>query len=220
MPSCSIYQDLSPALAPWGLVPRGGFHSEGPQTHILIGNVNSAMWAAFSAEQIDAPDPLDHWTRQVVEPIAEQFNAKALYASEGPPYHPFQTWAMQAEAVFPSPIGPLVHPSFGLWHAYRAALVFDRVIDLPIQDPATSPCEACAEKPCLSTCPVEAFSSRTYDIPACVGHLETPEGEPCLNKSCAARRACPVGVQYCYVPEQSKHHMTAFLRTQTSQPKS
>ncbi|MBT3768044.1 MAG: hypothetical protein HOB79_08845 [Rhodospirillaceae bacterium] len=220
MPSCTVYQDLSPALSPWGLVPRGGFYSEGPQTHILIGNVGSAMWRSFLAENIDAPDPLDRWTRQVVEPIAEQFNAQALYAFEGPPYHPFQRWAMKAEAVFPSPIGPLIHPKFGLWHAYRAALMFDRMIDLPIQEPAASPCEACAEKPCLSACPVEAFSTGRYDVPACVEHLETPEGASCLNESCAARRACPVRAQHCYTPEQSKHHMTAFLRAQTSQSKS
>ena len=217
MRSCTVYQDLSLALSPSGLVPRGGFHSEGRQTHILIGNVNAAMWAAFSADPIDGSDPLDRWTRQVVEPIAENFNAKALYAFEGPPYHPFQHWAMQAEAVFPSPIGPLIHPKFGLWHAYRAALVFDREIDLPPQVPAASPCETCTEKPCLSACPVEAFSSGKYDVPTCVGHLETPEGASCLNESCAARRACPIGVQHCYSVEQSKHHMTAFLRTQTGQ---
>jgi hypothetical protein len=219
VPSCTVYQDLNLTLSPWGLVARGGFHSEGtpqgPQTHILIGNVGAAIWGPFAAETIDAPDPLDHWTQQVIDPIAEQFNAKALHAFEGPPYHPFQRWAMKAEGVFRSPIGLLIHAGFGLWHAYRVALVFDKKIDLPIQDSAKSPCEACVEKPCLSACPVAAFSSGEYDVPVCVGHLETPEGASCLNESCAARRACPIGGQHCYTTEQSKHHMTAFLNAQT-----
>jgi hypothetical protein len=214
--TASIFQDLSSALAPWGLITRGGLHSEDevsaiPQTFILIGNFGSRMWERFSAEKIARLDPLDHWTQQVIEPIAAQVNAKALYAFEGPPYHPFQSWAMQAEAVFPSPIGPLIHPEFGLWHAYRAALVFDQKVELPVQAPATSPCETCTDKPCLTTCPVGAFSSGTYDVPACVEYLETPAGKSCLTESCAARRACPVGTQYHYSEGQSDHHMNAFF---------
>ena len=37
---------------------------------------------------------------------------------------------MRAEGLKPSPIGILMHPQFGLWHAYRGALLFDVEIEL------------------------------------------------------------------------------------------
>lgn len=220
MPSGSTYNDLTDALVPFGLVLRGGLRLkkdefQTKQTLMLVGNIGSEMWEPFSHDDIRSPDPLDHWTRQVIEPIAAQFGAAAYFAFEGPPYHPFQRWAMQAENVFQSPIGPLIHPKYGLWHAYRAALVFDDVLDLPIQEQATNPCDSCVDRPCLSTCPVGAFTAETYDIPSCVGYLKTSAGEACLTESCAARRACPIGREYQYNNAQSKHHMDSFFGAQS-----
>src|SRR4030095_137820 len=40
-------------------------------------------------------------------------------------------WAMRAEAVAPSPLGILIHPDYGLWHAYRGALAFAERLALP-----------------------------------------------------------------------------------------
>ena len=219
MPSSSIYKDLTAELDPYGLILRGGIHlkkdeSQTPQTLILVGNIGSEMWEPFSREDSGSSDPLDHWTRQVVEPIAAQFGAEAYFAFEGPPYHPFQHWAMQAEYVFQSPIGPLIHPKYGLWHAYRAALVFDEVLEFPNQEQAANPCDSCEDKPCLSTCPAGAFTTEIYDIPSCVEYLKTSAGETCLTKNCAARRACPIGKEYQYNNIQSKHHMSAFFKAQ------
>jgi hypothetical protein len=123
---------------------------------------------------------------------------------------PFQRWAMRAEAVHPSPIGMLIHPLFGLWHAYRAALAWPEGLDLPARPALASPCETCAEKPCLSTCPVGAFSRRGYDVPSCVRHLDTPAGADCMGEGCRARRACPVGRDYRYAPVQAEFHMLPF----------
>jgi hypothetical protein len=219
MPSGSKYNNLTAALTPYGLVLRGGIHLkqdklQTPQTLMLVGNISSEMWESFSQKDIRSPDPLDHWTQQVVEPIAAKFGAVAYFAFEGPPYHPFQRWAMQAENVFQSPIGPLIHPKYGLWHAYRAALVFDEILDLPIQEPAANPCDSCEDKPCLSTCPVGAFMSEAYNVPKCVEYLKTSAGKTCLSNSCAARRACPIGIEYQYNEAQSSHHMGAFFRAQ------
>ncbi len=211
------------ALRGAGLAPRGAFHpGEGDGvpamgdgglagTVVLAGNAGPDMWRAFAGSGCTGPDALDAWTRQVVEPLAERLGAEALFPFGGPPYRPFQRWAQRAEPVWPSPIGPLIHPDYGLWHAYRAALAFTERLDLPPRDERPSPCDTCADRPCLTTCPVGALTTGGYDVPACVVHIETPAGADCMDSSCRARRACPIGRDYAYEPDQSRFHMAAFL---------
>lgn len=210
---------IASALAPFGFMVRGGFHpapADGvpgrPGTLVMIGNAGPAMWRAFrtACPTPTDPDPLDAWTREVLASVARDLGATPLFPFDGPPYLPFQRWAMRGDAVFPSPVGPLIHPVYGLWHAYRAALLFAERIPLPAPTPAVSPCEGCAEKPCLSTCPVSAMAPGRYDVPACVGFLDGPAGAGCLSLGCAARRACPVGRDYVYAPAQAGFHMAHF----------
>jgi hypothetical protein len=188
-------------------------------TLVLIGNAGPALWDAFSRERRDEPEPMDNWTRRKVYEIAIELGANVLFPFDGPPYLPFQKWALACDTVYPSPVGTLIHPVYGLWHAYRAALLFKDKIALPSppESPARndekSPCATCADKPCLSTCPVSAFSPDTYDVPACAAHLGSPAGGPCRTDGCLARRACPVGRAYTYGPQQMGFHMDSFLRS-------
>ena len=136
---------VAAALIEMGLTSRGGFHptpADGvpalpggipTATLILAGNVGPAMWRIFSEQRRaeDEPHSLDHWTRRVLEPLAETLGGHALFPFGGPPHEPFQRWAQRAESVHPSPIGPLIHARYGLWHAYRDALAFPGHIELP-----------------------------------------------------------------------------------------
>ena len=141
----------------------------------------------------------------------KRFGARPLYpfGAEAPP---FQRWAARAEAVFTSPLGILIHPQFGLWHAYRAALLFAQNVDLPPRSDASNPCESCMEKPCLSACPVNAFNSQGYDLGACADHIARPSSD-CALTGCHARNACPVGPEWRYHPAQLQFHMAAFARS-------
>ena len=47
-----------------------------------------------------------------------------------PPW-PFLTWARRGGAGHVSPLGLNIHPTYGLWHAYRAALLFPVEFDIP-----------------------------------------------------------------------------------------
>jgi hypothetical protein len=125
---------------------------------------------------------------------------------------PFQRWALRADAVYSSPLGILIHPEYGLWHAYRAALFFHETLELPARWDAPSPCESCTEKPCLSGCPVGAFSGGAYDVAACADHIARPETD-CISVGCLARNACPVGLRWRYPEAQTRFHMTAFSRS-------
>jgi hypothetical protein len=223
--------ELQNLLASQGLTMRGGFHPAAgdglpppangrtPATLVLVGDVGGRLWPKFaqSAEaNDDTPDPLDRWTRRIVDDVARRLSATPLYPFGGPPYWPFQRWAQRAESVFPSPLGILIHPKHGLWHAYRAALVFAERIDLPPRAAAASPCESCAAKPCLKACPVGAFSGAGFDVDACTGHITRAAGRPCMDGGCLARNACPVAVHLRYRAPQMRFHMAAFRRARSS----
>ena len=185
------------------------------RTIVLVGNAGPAMWRRFAVERRDEADPLDAWTRRSLDPAAESLAETAdvvgvSYPFAGPPYYPFQQWATRSGIAFPSPIGPLIHPRYGLLHAYRAAFLVGEEIALPAA-PYQSPCETCRDQPCLSACPVNAFSTAGYDIAVCAGHLATAAGEDCMTQSCRARRACPVGADYSYGESQARFHMDRFL---------
>jgi ferredoxin len=206
------------ALVPHGLIRRGGFHPEndeagleGVGTVILVGNAGSAMWTAFMPHIGAERHPLDRWTKSVIDPIAEKFGVRAIYpfGSEAPP---FQRWALRGETVYPSPLGILIHPDYGLWHAYRAGLLLREKVELPPHSTAPSPCDSCASKPCLSACPVGAFSGTAYDVAACASHLASPE-QICRTAGCFARNACPVGTEWRYPEAQTRFHMAAFSRS-------
>ncbi len=213
-----MLSEIARSLSPHGLILRGGFHPEageagleGIGTVLLIGNAGAAMWEAFAPHIDAAQNPLDRWTKRVIDPIAEKFGARAVYpfGAEAPP---FQRWAQRAETLYASPLGILIHPEHGLWHAWRAALLFAERLELPARSDAPSPCESCAEKPCLSACPVGAFNGSSYDVPACAAHIARPEAD-CLAVGCHARNACPVGREWRYAEAETRFHMAAFARS-------
>ncbi|MGI9402854.1 MAG: hypothetical protein ACR2O0_16470 [Rhizobiaceae bacterium] len=216
------FQEIVVLTEKAGFIARGGFNpcatdlvpdvAEGvaAQTLILVGNAGNSMWNVFAKERDPRSDLLDDWTRGKLEEIAEKSGAAALFPFTRP-YHPFQRWAQKAEDCHMSPIGIAIHPDYGLWHAYRGALAFSERIEIPHIGHRPSPCISCADKPCLSACPVEAFQADTYNVPACISHLATSAGNDCMSGGCLARHACPVGRDYVYSGEQANFLMSAFL---------
>ena len=174
---------------------------------ILLGNAGPAMFARFARERVTT---MDAWTRKVVEPLAAELGAKAVFPFDSPPL-PFLSWARRGGAGHVSPLGLNIHPTYGLWHAYRAALLFPVQFDLPRPSAGTHPCETCVDKPCLPACPVSAFDGKSYNVVACGEHLKSGAGEDCVEGGCLARRACPIGRSFQYSPTQAKFHMQAFL---------
>lgn len=215
------YGELAAAIGSTGMVVRGGFTAATGDmpalndgrpalTVVVVGNIGRRMWDGFRAAESPGPDPLDRWTRATLTPIAERFGAEFVHPSDEP-FRPFQRWAQRADDVHPSPIGLLVHPEHGLWHAYRGAFLFaDEVVGLPPVGHRDSPCITCDDQPCLSTCPVDAFTPDGYDTAACGAHVRSGRQPTCLDEGCAARCACPVGVEFRYGPDQMRFHMAAF----------
>lgn len=219
--------DVEKLLLRQGLAARGGFvfvsDEEAPvglsgkpaRSVILAGHGGAAYWPSFSrwlASHSFAPDnPLDRWSRLVLDGIAAETGARAVYPSDIP-YLPFQQWAMRAEGLKPSPLGILMHSEYGLWHAYRGALLFDQELVFPPLEKPIHVCDECVEKPCLSTCPVNAFSATGYAVGTCRDHVAGPDGRRCGTAGCLARNACPYGIKYRYSAVQQAFHMAAFLK--------
>ena len=232
---------LAGRLAPLGLSIFGGFRIEhGDQAGmpdlagapaLLVGNAGSRMWEAFarSGEYRDGhADPMNRWTQRVMEEVVRESGADCrLLFPFGEVVWPFQRFAQRAIGVQQSPLGLFIHPHYGLWFALRAAIVFqggDPAFEKVIQQVETEihPCLSCMEKPCLTHCPVSAFSGSGFAVETCRSYLDSIQSSQtdssfsatanCMDGGCAARNACPVGADWRYGEAQLQFHMQAFKR--------
>ena len=218
-------EEIATALSAHGLILRGGFNFASGETlptgfsgapiksALLVGQAGAAPWPHFLRWRENQPEavanPLDTWSREMIGAVAERFGARAVSPSDRP-YLPFQQWAMRAEGLKPSPLGILMHPQYGLWHAYRGALLFEEEIALPEALEAIHLCDGCVEKPCLKSCPVDAYSADGFAYEACLAHVRGADGAPCRTGGCLDRNACPYGTAYRYPADVQAFHMASF----------
>ncbi|MEM9764059.1 MAG: ferredoxin [Pseudomonadota bacterium] len=201
-------------LALGNAVPSDGL-APGVQALALIGPDGPAMWAAFTAAPEFADGrahPMDRWSWRVIGDAAALLEADAVFPTDGPPYPPFLSWAMRAEAAAPSPLGMVATPARGLMASWRGALAFRAVPDaMPaaVMGSERPVCAACAQ-PCATACPAGAFQSAGYDADACRAFLDTPEGAVCTAAGCLARRACPASLSLSAA--QQAFHLAAFRK--------
>ncbi len=217
--------DVASALSANGLILRGGFNfaagedvpagvsGAGAKSVLLVGQAGAAPWPHFLRWRERQPqaitNPLDIWSREVIGAVARDFGARAVSPSDRP-YLPFQQWAMRAEGLKPSPLGILMHPRYGLWHAYRGALLFEDEIEVEASQAPIHLCDTCVAKPCLKSCPVDAYSPEGFAYQSCLAHVRGADGSPCRTGGCLDRNACPYGRAYRYPPEVQAFHMAAF----------
>ncbi len=212
-----LYSQIDAAAQAVGLSVYGALHPQrGPVTGgtLVLFGTDAEFWAHVtqSDEWHDgAADPVDRWSRRVVDALASGFHATAYYPFGGPPHTPFVDWALASGRAFTSPSQFLVHDKVGLMISYRGALHFADEIDIPRPPLDCSPCLSCTTFACIKTCPVQAMvDDAPYQVAACHKHLETNEGRICLDQGCLARRACPVSQGAQRDPSQSAHHMRYF----------
>lgn len=187
------------------LKPLGGFH-DGTTTTILIGPLDPGFWEYVTEQPaFTGSDPLDSWSEVALAQLGDRLNAQPFLPYDGPPYHPFITWALRSGEAWQSPLGMLVHKDAGLLVSYRGALRFDDVIELP--KAAVSPCVSCSDRPCLTACPVGALTQAGYDVPRCKAHMDVDDT---CRAACRVRMACPVSQSYPRDPAQTAFHMEAF----------
>ncbi|WP_217569032.1 4Fe-4S dicluster domain-containing protein [Mesorhizobium sp. GbtcB19] len=218
-------EEIAAALAAHGLILRGGFNfgdgemapaagaAAPARSVLLVGQAGAAPWPHFQRwrerQAKGIANPLDSWSREVIGSVAREFGGRAVSPSDRP-YLPFQQWAIRAEGLKPSPLGILMHPTYGLWHAYRGALLFEDELAIAEPHAVIHLCDTCIEKPCLKSCPVDAYSGQGFAHEACLDHVCGPHGAPCRTGGCLDRNACPYGKSYRYPAEVQAFHMAAF----------
>ena len=225
------FKAIAAAATQHGLIPRGGFAVEADDDVpdipapggrmaakylLLFGNAGSAMWDVFghAVEYHDhRPDPLNRWSTRIGHALADEFSAQAFFPF-GTPHRPFLRWGKKAEALRNSHLGMLIHPQFGLWHAYRFALAFPAApaqTESPAATAGGDICRRCAPKPCRPACPVNAFTEAGYDAQSCYRYLASHPDSKCMTAGCQARVACPHGSGYRYEAHHAAFHMRAFV---------
>lgn len=213
------YADLQSAAQARSLTVLGGFHPTqadgapcGAKTILMLGPDEPRFWPQFtrSPEYNDGhPNAMDRWSTRIVEGWADDLGATAVFPFGAPPYQPFFSWALRTGRIHASPIRLLVHDHAGLMVSFRGALALPEQLDLLPAPP--NPCLSCADQPCRTACPVDAFEGDGYDVPACKSHILGADTEACRTTGCAARRACPISQKLGRVPAQSEFHMKSFL---------
>ena len=222
---------LRESLAIYGLVIFGGLEVSSSECakdneefigkkSLLIGNAGSSMWRKFSMsnEYADGKrDSMNRWAKRILDEITQTLGARVVYPFDEP-YWPFQQLAQKAAGVQASPLGILIHPKFGLWHAFHGLIIFDEAHEFMIQintlieqrEVLIHPCDACEDKPCLSACPVGAFAGERLDVKNCFTHLDKDETPHCMKRGCQARGACPIAKESQYDEAQIQFHMKSY----------
>jgi hypothetical protein len=218
-----VIDELGAALAPVGLnligvaaadaVGRGVLERflPGAASAIVIGNGGGAFWRAFVAEQRDEPEPLDAFTRRMIEERAVPVVTRAcgtpcVVYPFAPPDEtlPFMRLAACAGLGRPSLLGVLVHPVYGPWIALRAALLVPVALTAPRPAADFDPCPGCRERPCVAACPAGAVSAAGWDVPRCAAYRAQPD-DPCAAR-CHARFDCVIGREHRYPAAALAHH--------------
>jgi epoxyqueuosine reductase len=197
----------------------------GARSIIVIGNGGGAFWQAFKRHADENPDwmardnPLDDFTRIVVErEVAPALARSGLshtivypFMSKGPTLN-FMEAGKAAGLGGPSILGVVVHPVYGPWIAFRAAILLDALIDAPGEAYRFDPCPSCIPRTCISACPADAVSlSKGWDIPKCLTHRVEVEAD-CAPR-CHARAGCVLGPEHRYPDDELAYHQMRALRS-------
>jgi len=191
---------------------------------IVVANGGFDFWRAFvryaAAHQgwLERPDPLDDFTRATVEdmllPAVRTAGVRCTsvypFASD-PPRLNFMQLGRLAGLAGPSIIGVVVHPVYGPWLAFRAALLVDVVLDAPGAALGFDPCPTCVARSCIKGCPAEAVSNEHgWDLAGCLKFRV--EQEPACAPRCHARAACVLGPEYRYPDAELAYHQRRALK--------
>jgi epoxyqueuosine reductase len=205
-------------------ISQAGAIDPAAKSIVVVANGGGALWDALKDHAARNPgwwnreNPLDDFTRQVVErdlaPAARAGGARCT------PVYPFMSGARTlnfielgkiAGLAGPSILGVTVHPVYGPWIAFRAALLLDEEVDLPGDAAGFDPCPTCTARTCIPACPVAAVSiDAGWDIPKCLTHRV--EIEPDCAPRCHARAGCVLGPEHRYPDDELAYHQMRSLR--------
>lgn len=181
---------------------------------ILIGHGGRALWKSIPAPKRHQADPIDRYSREAAGRFARRVLAGDKYQIIYPGNTPVALQQLGRAAGWhtPSPLGIGINPHWGLWYAYRVAMLTNAPLAEIFQPAPPSPCAACDGKPCIEQCPPGALNATSsIDMSRCAGHRLAAESS-CADR-CLARLGCPVASEQRYTLEQTQYHYRHSLET-------
>ncbi|MGH7931913.1 MAG: hypothetical protein ACREQN_01965 [Candidatus Binataceae bacterium] len=217
IPAQHYNHGAAPAMRTTAIAPEG-------RSIIVVGNGGGAFWRAFIKHVRGNPgwrerdNPLDDFTRAIIEDeVAASIRRRGSNCATVYPFMNggatlnFMELAKAAGLSGPSIIGVNVHPVYGPWIAFRAALLVAEEIDAPGAAAGFNPCPRCTTRACISACPANAVSFPAgWDIPRCLEHRV--EVEPDCAARCHARVGCVLGPEHRYTDDELAYHQERALR--------
>tara|TARA_B100000686_G_scaffold250597_1_gene260823 strand:+ start:53 stop:790 length:738 start_codon:yes stop_codon:yes gene_type:complete len=184
------------------------------QRLVMLGMGGFALWDWMTTQDLsNEADPFDAVSRRVALEVAERFWGdpipRLLYPGDA--LIPLQQLGRWAGWSVPSPLGLDVSPVFGLWFAFRVAML--TLADLPFSErrPTMSPCDTCDDQPCIQACPVGAVRKKeVFDRQRC--QEKRFEDQFGCGIKCHSRLACPIGIKWRYPQRQLHYHGERSLR--------
>ncbi len=201
---------------------------------VLLGHGGRQLWAQLQAVGPQTVDPVDHYsltiTRQFITRYLDDADHVMLYPHEQYVI-PLSLLGELAGWSYPSPLGQGIHPTFGLWFAYRTAfltnyelattvraneaLANEALVNEALVNEALAsgraPCDTCTHKPCLTACPAGAVRPDKFDLLSCAG-FRVAAHSVCADR-CLARLACPIAPEHRYSLAQIQYHYRHSLAT-------
>lgn len=183
---------------------------------VVLGSGGRELWSRI-VERDGVPQPpsprrhpvRDHARRCLQEleamAAAQGLSARAAVPGAGRPLnYPQMAEAAGFGTVSPV-IGTLLHPDYGPWVSVVGVLAFEgnpfgALPDASLVD-RFQPCCGCP-RPCLDACPVGVHDGEgNSELHVCASHRHAGN----CHDGCSVRRACPVGSDHRYGPQEEHH---------------
>jgi epoxyqueuosine reductase len=173
---------------------------------LLFGHGGNAFWQALCRAGMAGEHPVDRFSVDCVNRYmqAEHPGRRYQVLYPGTARIPLQTLGQLAGWHHASPMLVGINHRWGVWFAYRVALLADT--GLPATPPwlEPSPCDGCGDRPCVSACPAAALQAGRLQLGDCLNYRRLPDS--LCAAACLARQACPVAVEHRYSDGQIRYH--------------
>ncbi|HJU70962.1 MAG TPA: hypothetical protein VJ603_03875 [Paucimonas sp.] len=179
---------------------------------ILIAHAGRKLWESVTAAGIASDDPIDDFTVQMVKQWFAGSLAQHTYEIIYPGSQAIglQRLGQLAGWHHASPFMVGIDREWGSWYAYRALVVADTRFAPTAPIHGAHPCESCAHRVCVASCPAGALDAEKFDLAKCVSYRKCAESR--CKATCLARISCPMGSSHRYCDEQIRHTYLGSMR--------
>ncbi|MFA6238564.1 MAG: hypothetical protein WC635_14615 [Bacteriovorax sp.] len=177
---------------------------ESNDTLYLFASGGRDLWNRLTHPLNESEHPIDHFSISQIKKMDPK--ARILFPHEEWNV-PLQRLGRLLNISRPSPLGMDISNEYGLWFAFRGVFLSKQKFKTEKYKLFKSPCESCADKPCISACPGSALNpAGDFKIAKCADYRLSRDSK--CAQTCLSRMICPYKAEHQYSEEQIHYHMT------------